>query len=250
MTFQQRYAALERKFKAQVKEDNERFGWKGKDEGHYLPMIPPTAPVDFVLVGMEPSTARGADGTPMDIINLYAGVGDFALHFCASSYLCQNKQRYFITDLAKGAMPSGQARKTAKARWPKWYDLLKEEIELVANQNANMKVIPVGCVLEKFLAEKGTPNLTGSILHWSQNAAIARRIAPQLFPREYKEFSEAVSADDLVSLAEKLIGGKAFDNSRDKILRDLRKHGGTESTKMLMFTYKCQFAAIMAEPLI
>ena len=152
MTFQQRYEALECKFRAQVGEDNEYFGKTEKQwqDSHYLRAVPPTAPVDFVLVAMEPSTAKEPDGTPMEIVNLYAGVGDFALHFCAGRYLCKNEQTYFVTDLAKGAMPAEQARKTAKVRWPKWHELLKEEIELVSNEDAQAKVIPVGRRLEVF----------------------------------------------------------------------------------------------------
>ena len=59
-----------------------------------------------------------------------------------------------------------------------------------------------------------------------------------------------MGADHLVCHAEELMQGKKmFDKSRDMILRDLRKRGGTESSKMLMFTYKCQFAAILGQSL-
>ena len=189
-----------------------------------------------------------ADGNPDPaVVNLYASVGDFILHFCAQNYLCAEGESYFTTDLAKGAMPTGQARKTAAKRWPKWHELLKEELELVGKQDA--KVIAVGRGLETFLKNSGTPKPSGWILHWYPNARVARAIAPQLFPQEYEKFSEGVSAEGLASYVEELIRDKVFDKSRDRILRDIRKSGGTESNKMLMFTYKCQFAAILGKPI-
>lgn len=250
MTFQQRYAALEDKFKGQIEKDNECFRKKYSQwqDSHYLQTVPPEAPADFVLVAMEPSAALRADGNPDPaVVNLYASVGDFILHFCARNYLCEEGESYFTTDLAKGAMPTAQAKKTAAKRWPKWHKLLKEELELVGKQDA--KVIVVGRGLETFLGNSGTPKLAGSILHWSPNARVARPIAPQLFPREYEKFSEDVNAEGLASYVEELIRDKVFDKSRDRILRDIQKSGGTESNKMLMFTYKCQFAAILGKPI-
>lgn len=39
MTFQEKYQALEGKFKAQVEEDNRVFKWEGKNRSEYLPNI-------------------------------------------------------------------------------------------------------------------------------------------------------------------------------------------------------------------
>ena len=242
MTFLQDYRVLEGKFKDQVGKDNERFGWKGKEASYYLPTIPPKAPVDFVLIVMEPSTAKAADGTHNVARNLYASVGDFILHFCARNYLCEDGQSYFITDLAKGAMSTNHAKSTASKRWPEWYPLLRQELKLVSKPRA--PVIAVGRRVYNYLKKRRTPRLRGSLLHFSNQASLARTIAPQLMPRDYQDFAKNVGANDLVCLAEELTQAKAFDRHRDQILENLRKTGGTESSKQLMFTYKALFAVM------
>lgn len=195
---------------------------------------------------MEPSTARTADGTPIAIRNFCASVGDFALHYSARNFLCEEGLTYFITNVAKGAVPTGQAKKTASKRWPKWYPLLKKELALVSKPE--VPVIAVGSRVETFLGEQGTPRLKGSILHYSPNASVGRMIAPQLFPQQYAEFLKAVSVADLVRDAKDLMKDAMFDECREGILQNLRKAGGTPSNKRLMFTYKTLFNAMFERP--
>ena len=52
MSFKDDYTALECRFKAQVNADNCCLGGP---KSVFLPNIPPQAPVDFVLIGAEPS---------------------------------------------------------------------------------------------------------------------------------------------------------------------------------------------------
>ena len=49
--------------------------------------------------------------------------------------------------------------------------------------------------------------------------------------------------------ARDVMKGEEFDKWRCGTLERL-KRGETESRKMLMFTYKCQFAAILGKPII
>ena len=49
--------------------------------------------------------------------------------------------------------------------------------------------------------------------------------------------------------ASDVMKGEEFDKWRCRTLQKL-KGGETESRKMLMFTYKCQFAAMLGRPLI
>ena len=247
MNFQAKYSALECRFEDQVRKDNEKFGWQGKTASYYLPTIPPYGPVDFVFVAMEPSAARAADGTPNVTRNFYESVDDFILHFCVRNYLCEDGQTYFITDVAKGAILTEQAKKTSSKRWPAWYLLLEQELKLVSKPGA--PVIAVGLGVESFLRKHKTPCLKGSVLHYSKNASVARTIAPQLFPQEYATFKEAVNATDLVRTAEELMQDKVFDKTRDIILRSLLKAGGTSSSMMLMFTYKALFDAMFKRPI-
>ncbi len=252
MAFRQDYLALENEFKAQIEEDNERFGWKGKQRSYYLPNIEPDSKAEFVLVGMEPSGfADESDPAlchekPVCPKNFSRSVEDFILHFCIREYLCSGGQMYHITDIAKGGMPTSQARKTAGERWEQWYPLLCQELKLATKPCA--PIIAVGKGVGDFLKRKKTPNFKGSLLHFSNNANIARTIAPQLLCKQYKEFSTTLRWDDVVQNAERVMKGEEFDKWRSETLQRL-KRGESESRKMLMFTYKCQFAAILGKPL-
>jgi len=175
-------------------------------------------------------------------------VYDYILHLCVRNYLCEGEQTYFITDLAKGAIPTSKAKSTASKRWLERYPLLRQELKLVSKPRA--PVTAVGRRVEKLLKKRRTRRLKGSILHFSYQASIARTLAPQLMPREYQAFSKGVCADDLVRAAEELMQGKVFDKHRGQILQNLQKGGDTESSKQLMFTYKALFAAIKGESLI
>ena len=253
MTFQQRYAALEDKFRAQIKQDNEWFESKGMQRSYYLPNIEPKGLVDFVLVGMEPSgSADESDPSlcrekPVCPRNFSCSIEDFILHFCIRKYLCADKQIYHITDVAKGGMPTQQARKTSGWRWEQWYPLLSQELKLVAEHGT--PVIAVGKRVGDFLKGKKTPGYKGSLLHFSNNANIARTIAPQLLCEQYKEFSTTLRWDDVVQNASDVLKCEEFGKWRSQTLQRL-KRGESESRKMLMFTYKCQFAAILGKPLI
>ena len=253
MTFQQRYEALERKFKAQIEEDNQCFERKGLQPSYYLPNNEPDGKVKFVLVGMEPSgSADKSDPSlchekPVCPRNFSCSIEDFILHFCTREYLCDSRPLYHITDIAKGGMPTRQARETAGWRWKKWYPLLCEELKLVTK--LDVPVIAVGKGVGDFLKGQNTPNFRGSILHFSNNANVARTIAPQLLSEQYNDFSKTLRWDDVVQNASDVMKGEEFDKLRSRTLQRL-KHGESESRKMLMFTYKCQFAAILGKPLV
>lgn len=247
MTFQQRYKALEDEFKVRVQKDNEQFGWTEENESYYLPNIEPKREVDFVLVAMEPSSnARNPDGTSNTPRNFTWTVDDFILHYCVQHYLCNDDQTYHITDIAKGATKTDQAAKRRSKRWPEWYHLLEEELRLVSKPGA--PVIALGGGVAGFLKKHRTPNLAGSIFHYSKNNSTARTVAPQLLPDQYREFSEGIGIADIRSSAEKIMASKVFDGYRDSILGNLSKDL-TESGKQLLFTYKCLFAVILGKPL-
>ena len=64
MTFEEACRELEKEFVERVKHDNQRWTL----ESIFLPNVTPQGPVDYVLVGMEPSLGRWArtkeDGRP------------------------------------------------------------------------------------------------------------------------------------------------------------------------------------------
>jgi hypothetical protein len=243
MTFQEKYLALTGKFKAQVEKDNRDFKWEGKNRSEYLPNFEPNGPVDFVLVAMEPSTGvKAKAGTISSPRNFSWSVDDFIMHFCVQNYLCGDGQTYHVTDLAKGAMPTQQAKKTAKKRWPSWYKLLKKELELVTNPDA--PVIAIGRQVKTFLEnQKMAESPVRSIPHYSRQARVARTVAPELWPEQHRKFSKSVGIDDVKNVARKVMSGKVFDESREGIVNNLG-HDLAESDKELVFTYKCLFTVM------
>ena len=108
MIFEQAYKELEDDFRQRVEKDKQ----SGR-ESIFLPNIRPTAPVDYVLVGMEPSLGRWARVKGKSRLEdaqkrIDQGFRNFCavwiLHYPVRTYLCQDGESYYVTDLAKGAM--------------------------------------------------------------------------------------------------------------------------------------------------
>ncbi len=241
MTFEERYRALELKFKDRIQIDNQTLLKDYPEKSYYLPNVEPKGPVDFVLVAMEPSGTGQADGPSNVPRNFMASYEDFLMQFCLRKYLCRAGQSCHVTDVAKGGMPTAQAKETRKERWAVWYPLLEEELRLVSMRDA--KIIALGRTVERFLINKKTPGLFGSIPHFSTQASLARTIAPQLLPKEYEEFSGKMDIGQIIRTAKELMQGKEFDEYRDSILKKFPQEM-TESGKELMFTYHCLFTVM------
>jgi hypothetical protein len=198
--FSEKYTALERKFRDRVAQDKECFGL----ESLFLPNIAPQDPVDFVLIGMEPSIG-GEGASILDVArkkikrgfkNFASSTEDFILHFCIKEYLCAGWGTYYLTDLSKGAMSVRAAKSEREKRYEKWHPLLLDELELVAGQKAT-PIIAIGNEVEGFLTEKERPKLAGKNLHYSAQAAGSRRKIPDAHPKCYAEFSPTVGWKDI-----------------------------------------------------
>ena len=242
MSFSEQYAALECKFKEQVKKDNEDFGI----ESCFLANVAPKAQVDYVIVAMEPSRPANIDS----IKNFAVSVEDFILHFCAKEYLCKGEceRTYHITDLSKGAMRVSDASSSPALRYERykrWYPLLCEEIKLVARPNA--PIIPVGHVVRDFLTVQKTSDLKAEILHYSQSAGPHRTKMPKRYPEQFSEFKDTVDLSDIKKAAKRVLGeaGLGPDEPQKTLKRLQRGKKLTKSRKQLMFTYKCQFEKIL-----
>ena len=245
MSFSKQYAALEVKFKEQVKKDNEDFNHLGF-ESHFLANIVPKGPVDYVLIAMEPSLPANIDS----IKNFAVSVEDFILHFCAKEYLCKGEceRTYHITDLSKGAMLVSDASSSPALRYERykrWYPLLCEEIKLVARPNA--PIIPVGYVVRDFLAVQKMAHLEDEILHYSQSAAPHRPKMKRCYPDRYAKFKDTVDLSDIKQTAKRVLDetGLGPDEPEKTLKRLKRGKGLTESRKKLMFTYRCEFEKIL-----
>src|SRR5437867_12283996 len=133
--FQARYRALEKRMKAFAEAHGDIF----------VPNPQPDAPVQHVLICMEPSLgrwARSADEARAKVEagfrNFLSSIEDFILHFCIQQYLCEPTQRYHITDLSRGAMLVERAGVARTQRYDRWYGLLVEELDLVATSGAGI----------------------------------------------------------------------------------------------------------------
>ena len=245
MSFNEQYAALECKFKEQVEKDNNDFKHFGI-ESCFLANVAPKAPVDYVLVAMEPSRPANIDC----IKNFAVSIEDFILHFCVNKYLCKGKceRTYHLTDLSKGAMLVSDASSSPALRYERykrWYPLLCEEIKLVARPNA--PIIPVGYVVRDFLCVQKTPRLEDEILHYSQSAASHRPKMKRCYPDRYAKFKDTVDMSHIEATVKRVMeGAELGPGEPEKTLKRLQRGKKlTKSRKQLMFTYKCQFEKIL-----
>ena len=180
MTFEEAYSELEEEFSRRVHEDNKR-GWCSV----FLPNLRPAGPVDFVLVGMEPSLqwAKGDFEVAQDKID--AGFRNFfgccnyenppqdsglgILFFCISKYLLRKGETYYLTDLAKGAMKTNSRGAGDAGKYEVSYPFLEKELGLVAKPNA--RIISIGGAVGGFLSRKWLHGHAGTIMHYSRQAS-------------------------------------------------------------------------------
>ena len=240
MAFQDDYKKLEEKFKRQVDYDSRSTC----AHSEYLPNIAPQSPVDFVLIGSEPSTGGNSKGycSPK---NFSGSVEDFILHFCIKEYLCQRDETYYLTDLSKGAMPVRVASRPERTRrYKAWYPILLEEINLVSKPGST-SIIAIGGEVWSFLSKQKDQRLNGRILHYSKNAVPHRSKKKTLYPKHYDRFEPSVCWEHIEQTVKRIATeGEMPGDYMEGILGNFNGQTLTDSRKMLMFTYKVQFECI------
>ena len=173
MTFDQVYRKLEEEFRQRVEDDNKRWRF----ESILLPNVEPAGPVDYVLIGMEPSLGGFAKGKGVARIAYAQSLidegfrnfcGVWILHHPVRNYLCPDGETYYVTDLAKGAMLTNQKGDESEKKYDEWYPLLEKELGLVAKPDA--KIISIGNRVGQFLSKKGLYGHVGTIPHYSRQA--------------------------------------------------------------------------------
>ncbi|MCE2501723.1 MAG: hypothetical protein J4G13_12820 [Dehalococcoidia bacterium] len=218
-----------------------------KRKRQYLQYLAPRARVDFVLAGKmtsigEKDAAEIPPGEYPDIdppgYNLLTSIGDLILNYGAHRHLCQPGERYYLTDLGKGAVPPKYAKgKTQKEEFTAWYPMLLEELKLVAKPDTT--VVPIGSATGDFL--RAQPNfpyrLTTPILHWSRAAVSAAKMAGSLFPREWDEYRRSTSWEDLRTSTEEIFIEAGLGQHMDAVHRCF-KDKFREFHAHYMFTYK------------
>jgi hypothetical protein len=240
-TFSESFQALERAFSALAERDGDI----------YLPNFAPKGPVDYMLIGMEPSLGAWAS-SPTDarakigagFRNFMWSLEDFILHTSVRRYLCAPWQTYHITDISKGAMPVEKANQDRTTRYADWFDLLVQELELVAEPHT--RVIPVGGAVAKSLRDLRFPRpLEDRILHYSGQAGRARRAAVAGREDELLAFASSVTLESIVQEASVTLRENDIPMSLiDATLARLRRARLTASRLRLLFAYKHAFEAI------
>lgn len=216
----------------------------------FLPNPVPLAPVQYVLICMEPSLgwwARTADQAGARVHagfrNFLFSPEDFILHFCAQRYLCGAGQRYFITDLSKGAMLVSRAGVARIERYDRWYALLLDEIDLCATPDA--RIVAVGNVVSKHLRRRGFQRPFTRVIHYSSQAGPARLAGMVGHEDSFQKFNGSVTLRDLVASAAATLETAGVPSEfRDEALKRLAKSELTTSRQQLIFNYKLAFESI------
>jgi hypothetical protein len=240
-SFQDKYRQIEKEMKKLAEGDGDVF----------LPNPEPAGRVDYVLICMEPSLnwARTVDEARAKVAagfrNFLAGIDPMILHFCVRRFLCERGQRYHITDFSKGAMWVKLAAGEREERYKKWYPLLKEEIDLIAQPDA--RVIAVGKTVANFLSCLGFPRRFTPIMHYSQLAAKTRSARLKGHEHSFRAFKDSISLEDVLATAKDVLEESRVPKEiSERALALLMGRQLTTSRRQLIFSHKLDFEAMRA----
>lgn len=218
----------------------------------YLPNPEPRAKADYILICMEPSLghwARSAEEARARIAsgfrNFVDGSESMLLHFSVRRFLCERGQSYHITDFSKGAMLVQHAAALRADRYDRWYQLLLEEIELLAAPGA--RVIAVGKSVADHLRRREFPRDVTPVMHYSPLAGRARAARLREHEASFREFESSISPGDLVATARQVLEeSKVPRELVREALERVERIGLSESRRKLVFCYKLDFEAMKA----
>lgn len=212
----------------------------------FMPNPEPPGPVDYVFVCMEPSLGGWASTVEEARAKVDAGfrnfvtsMEDFILHFSIRQYLCGPTQRYYITDLSKGAMPVARAGVDRTQRYDRWYGLLLEELELVAKPKA--QVFAVGSEVTKHLRQRRFPMPFVQVMHYSPLAGQARGAGIIGHEASFEAFKGSVHLNRVLTTAEQVLKESVPTKFQTQTLARLARRQLSESQQQLIFNYKLAF---------
>jgi hypothetical protein len=236
--FQRAYQELERRMKDLAE----------KDGDVYVPNPEPSGLADYVFICMEPSLggwakdkAEAEQKVKNGFRNFLNGYDPMILHFSIRRFLCKSDQRYHMTDISKGAMLVKLASNARSARYKRWYPLLKEEIDLLATDKAQL--FAVGRTVEAYLNTMPFQRHVTCLLHYSPNANRKSGLAGH--EDAFNEFKKTVSHQDVLAVAHDIIEkSQVPDGIRKFVLKSLEAGVGLSNSRLrLMFNYKLAFEA-------
>lgn len=205
------------------------------DDDVFLPNPDPSGPVEHVFICMEPSLAGWARDAADARAKIRAGFRNFvfldhgtlSLHFSIREYLCRPMERYYITDISKGAMLVERAGVDRNERWARWYPLLLDELNLVARSEAH--IFAVGERVNKFLSDCSFPSrLTkaihySTVMHYSPQNVAHRKKRISGHESDFEEFKRSLSIDGVLARAKEVMTESLPPAFRDLALARLRR---------------------------
>jgi len=236
----EKYRDLDRRMKDRAESDGDV----------YLPNPEPTGTVDYIFICMEASLgrwARSAAAAQAKVAagfrNFLAGIEPMLLHFSARRFLCNTGQRYHITDFSKGAMLVKHAGKARTDRYDKWYELLKEEIDLIAADGAS--VIAVGKTVAEHLRRYGLDWKVTTVIHYSPLASRARAARLEGHEDRFRKFASSISKEDIQATARVVLEeSKVPPAICTEAFSIVERSQLSESRRKLVYCYKLDFEAI------
>ena len=239
-------------FAVRMRDLEKKFAQAAAIDGDvYLPNFTPPAPVDAILIGMEPSLrswartpAEAASRIAAGFRNFMWSPEDFILHYAARRSLCPAGRAYHITDVSKGAMTVAKANTERRACYARWVTLLHEEIELIAKPQA--RIVAIGREVRALLGQYGFDRDVAGVMHYSAQASRSRNTAVEGQEPEFRAFAEKLSIEDIVAVADAVMSENSIPValSNETIIR-LRKAKLSESRKKLAFIYSTAFAKLV-----
>jgi hypothetical protein len=202
-----------------------------------------------VLIGMEPSLGswasengqasarRAREMVDAGFRNFMFSFEDFLLHHAAREYLCREGQTYHLTDVSKGAMTVEMAGRNREDRYDRWFSLLEAELKLVTKPTS--QVFAIGKAVEACLKDRGLLP-TRALIHYSSQAARARRRFVEGREKEFEAFARKINLDQIEHTVSAVLEAAGVPEPmasgiRDRVLcKEL-----SESRKMLLFSYWC-----------
>ena len=219
------------------------------DGAVYLPNPEPRAPVDYILICMEPSLGHWAQGDAQKRVesgfrNFLIDIEPMLLHYSVRRFLCENGQRYYITDFCKGAMLVENASVDRDKRYASWYPLLKEEIDLIAPKAC---VIAVGNVVAKYLRQNNFPRDFKQVIHYSPLAAGARNARLKGHEERFRKFEKSITSKNFMFNVRQVLGESGVPiDIYDEALKRVQRSKFSESRRKLVYCYKLDFKSIKA----
>jgi hypothetical protein len=239
MDFAAQYSVLEVRWRALA----------DKEGTVYVPNPMPAAPVDYLLVAMEPMSGFPDAELRAKVTAGYRGFlrtqEDFILHWCIREYLLGLCQTYHITDISKGAMRTKEANRDRVRRWERWWPSLAAEIALLRKPGGATKIIAVGEKVEQFLINKACrPRL--QILHFSPSASGARKNAIVGYEEEFEQFAQSLTWGQICKAAIRAMTEAGVPKAMRQELLERLPPALNRSQKQLAFTYKRAFTGAFA----